>query len=229
MLFFGKVRFSILYMWFNGLVFTWRITENYIVPPPKNKQRAPTYWKVPPSGRLKINIDGAFKAESGQGGIGVVVRNENGECIAALARHFPFSGSALHMEAEACRAGLLIAIYFGWVDVEIESDCSVLISGLSSDREDYSDVGRIIHDCHSYIRTINTCRVSHIYREANGVANRLAHLASCSFLDEFWVDETPVSIQDVLYEDLCNSTRGLGAMSPSMYNPNSSNIFLDIQ
>jgi hypothetical protein len=118
-----------------------------------------------------------------QGGIGVVVRNENGECIVALARHFPFSGSAFHMEAEACRAGLLIAIYFGWVDVEIESDCVVLISGLFSDKEDYLEVGGIINDCHSYRKAINSYGVSHIYCEANGVANKLAHLTSCYFLD----------------------------------------------
>jgi ribonuclease HI len=185
--------------------------------------------KVSPSGRLNISIDGAFKEERGQGGIGVVVRNENGECIVALACHFPLSGPSLHMEAEACHAGLRVAIYFGWMDIKIESDCAALISDLSFDRENYSEVGRIINDCHSYRRTINSCQVSYVYREANEVANRLAHLASCSFFNEFWVDETHVIIQDVLLEDLCNSTRGLGAMSPSIYNSSSSNNISVIQ
>ena len=87
------------------------------------------------------------------------------------------------MEAEACRAGLPNAKYFGWVDVEIESDCAILICGLSYDREDYSEVGGIINDCHSYRKAINSYGVGHIYCEANGVANRLAHLTSCYFLD----------------------------------------------
>lgn len=45
----------------------------------------------------------AFNMALGQGGIGVVVRNNAGQCVAALARHFPYASSALHMEAEACR------------------------------------------------------------------------------------------------------------------------------
>lgn len=42
--------------------------------------------------------------------------------------------------------------------------------------------------------------------------NRLAHIASCYDLDEFWIDEAPVIIKMVLYDDLCKSTLCLGAM-----------------
>lgn len=47
-------------------------------------------------------------------------------------------------------------------------------------------------------------------REVNGVAYRLAHIDSSIMLDE-----TLAIIQDVLYEDLCNCSRGIGFMSPS--------------
>lgn len=48
---------------------------------------------------------------------------------------------------------------------------------------------------------------------------RLASLACSSLIDELWIDETHVIIQDVLYENKCNCHRGLGTMSPSMANP----------
>lgn len=66
---------------------------------------------APPSGKIKINVNGTFQSENDQGGIGVIVRNENGVCMVALSRHIPHANSAINMEAEACRAGLLIAIH----------------------------------------------------------------------------------------------------------------------
>lgn len=135
--------------------------------------------------------------------------------MAAMSRYFPHVCSALHMEAEACRAGLIIAIHQGWSNVELECDCASLVAVLSSDKEDYSEVGRIIEDCRRYIMAFNSIQIRHIYREANSVAHRLAHFASFSFLDDLWLEETPAIIRDVLYEDLCNCARGFGHTSPS--------------
>lgn len=56
--------------------------------------------------------------------------------------------------------------------------------------------------------------VRHIYRETNGAVYRLAHLASCFFMDDFWLDKTSSIIVNVLYED-CNEFRGSGVMSLS--------------
>ncbi|XP_062028713.1 uncharacterized protein LOC133744661 [Rosa rugosa] len=105
------------------------------------KQRRPlTKWQNPPSGRLKINVDGAFRAEEGSGGIGVVVRNDAGMGIAALARTFLHAHSVLNMEAEACRAGLLLGIHQGWTDIDVESDSAILISALNSREKNFSEM-----------------------------------------------------------------------------------------
>lgn len=87
----------------------------------RNKRRPVRQWECPPSGRRKINIDGAYCSASGQRGVGVVVIDEDGRCIAAFARHLCHASSAPIMEVETCRAGLLIAIHQGWVEIEIES------------------------------------------------------------------------------------------------------------
>lgn len=52
-----------------------------------------------------------------------------------------------------------------------------------------------------YILSISIC---HIFPEANGVAHRLAHLSSSYFENFSWVEEAPVIIWDVLFEDCCN-------------------------
>ncbi|XP_024158692.1 uncharacterized protein LOC112166150 [Rosa chinensis] len=121
------------------------------------------------------------------------------------------------MEVEACRAGLLLGIHQGWTEVEIESDSTLLIAALKRVGNDFSDVGRVLEDCKSYMTAFQSIEIRHIYREANGVADRLAHLASLFALNDVWLEETPAIIQDVLYEDYCkcsNVARGSGFMSP---------------
>ncbi|KAL6178236.1 hypothetical protein ACLB2K_049755 [Fragaria x ananassa] len=177
-------------------------------------------WECPPSGRLKINIDGSFIDSNRCGGVGVVVRNDMGLGIAAVARPFKHAHSALNMEFEACRIGLLLGIHQGWSDIDIESDSILLVAALEREEEDLSEVGRVLGDCKDYMSAFQSIRIRHIGREANGVADRLAHLASAGLLDDVWSGETPAIIQDVLYEDICNSSivargSGRGAEPPS--------------
>lgn len=80
---------SILQIWCNGLSLSLRSTYQRFHPHvAKKSQRLRTHWRFPPSGSLKINIDGAFSSKLRQGGVGVVVRNECGQCIATFARLF---------------------------------------------------------------------------------------------------------------------------------------------
>ena len=84
-----------------------------------------------------------------------------------------------------------MAIHQGWDDIIVETDCAVLAAALARSGEDLSDIGRIIGDCKEYFSAFNYIDIRHIFREASGVADRLAHIASCSNVDEIWLDETP--------------------------------------
>ena len=53
-------------------------------------------------------MDGGYCSTSGKGGVGVIARDSEGSCVAALSILIPFAQSALHSEAEALKAGLLI-------------------------------------------------------------------------------------------------------------------------
>ncbi|XP_062028933.1 uncharacterized protein LOC133744926 [Rosa rugosa] len=172
----------------------------------KSPRGATAKWVFPPRGRLKINVDGAYKSNAGSGGIGVVVRDDMGIFRGAWSRKIPYMCSAFHGEAEACRAGLLMAIHQGWKQVELETDCAILVTALNQQMEDNSEVSRILDDCKNYLHDFDWIRVRHVYREANSVANRLAHFASLDHVVDLCLDEAPAFIQDVLYEDNCNAT-----------------------
>lgn len=89
------------------------------------------------------------------------------------------------MEGEACLAGLLIAIHQGWNVCVIESDCALLITALHGLGADFSELGCIVEDCREYMKVVHPIQVKHVFRETNGVAYRLAHVASWSNIDEF--------------------------------------------
>lgn len=98
----------------------------------------------------------------------------------------------------------------------IETDCAALVVALANLDDDLTDTGCVVGDCKDYRLAFTSVNVQHIFREANCVAHRLAHAARFSTVDEFWIDNTPSIIEDVIYEDICSRTRGLGLMSPSM-------------
>lgn len=96
--------------------------------------------------------------------------------------------------------------------------CVTLVSALASVQLDYSKVGRIVEDCKDYMSFIPSLNFRYNYREINGVAHRLAHLASLTYLDhDYWVGELPSIIEDALFEDFCKYSRGSSILSPSMY------------
>ena len=183
----------------------------------KKMQRPHSHWEFPPRGRLKINVDGSWRSDVDQGGIGVAIRDENGRCIAALSWSLAHVSSAIHAEAEACRTGLLIATQQRWDGLILETDCSLLATTLASVGEDFSHIGRIVGDCKELMHSFNSIEIRHIYREADCVAHRLAHIASFSISNCIWFEDTPSIIEDVLFEDCCTRTQGIGFKSPLMY------------
>ncbi|XP_024200237.1 uncharacterized protein LOC112203504 [Rosa chinensis] len=60
----------------------------------KKQPKTQTRWQHPPSGRLKLNVDGPFHVDTGQGGIGAIIRDENGMFLAAIGPPFSFVRSA---------------------------------------------------------------------------------------------------------------------------------------
>ncbi|KAL6143012.1 hypothetical protein ACLB2K_061287 [Fragaria x ananassa] len=123
----------------------------------------------------------------------------------------------MHTEAEALHASLLIAIHQGWDEVEIEDNCATTMKALATTNGDVIEASSILFNCRHYMETFRFILLRHIYRETNGVAHRLEHLVRSSSLDELWVDEPFDIIQDVLIDDGCNISQGLGNMTPSLY------------
>ena len=62
-------------------------------------QEKKVHWCPPPDGVIKVNFDAAFKIETYQGASGVVLRNAQGQVIAAKCKQHGSIPDALTAEA----------------------------------------------------------------------------------------------------------------------------------
>jgi ribonuclease HI len=74
-------------------------------------------------GMLKLNIDGAFVAETKQTGAGMIMRRADGLVVFFACRVLRHFSSALEAELLACLEGARIAFDMDLMCVMIETDC----------------------------------------------------------------------------------------------------------
>ncbi|KAH7861835.1 hypothetical protein Vadar_031460 [Vaccinium darrowii] len=63
-------------------------------------------WTPPPTGVLKVNVDGALDKREGKGGVGIAVRDEFGQLVLAVAIPLPNVWSVEVVEATGFRYAL---------------------------------------------------------------------------------------------------------------------------
>ncbi|KAJ1389174.1 Zinc knuckle CX2CX4HX4C [Sesbania bispinosa] len=157
-------------------------------------------WTHPPSGWFKTNVDAAH-AGGELWGIGVVIRDESGEVVAATTRQISTYPDLGLDEA----LGVRIAVHFAQEmcldQVIIEYDCKNVTDLFYSDVSHHSYTGMIVKDCLSFSSCFRGFKVQHARRTANVCAHTLAKFA-CSFPDCNWVEEAPPCILSALALDI---------------------------
>nr|XP_027075907.1 uncharacterized protein LOC113699758 [Coffea arabica] len=132
-------------------------------------------WETPPPLRYKLNTDASVV--NGKASGGGVLRDSHGRVIFAFYKEFG-EKSVLQAEALAVLEGLLMCVAKGIRGILVEVDSAVLVSLVKSSALGgwlYCNVLRRIR------RLLDQVAMSftHIFREANVVADRLAALQGC--------------------------------------------------
>lgn len=150
----------------------------------------------PPLGELyKTNYDGAVFSESGEAGIGVVVRDAKGEVIAALAEKITYPGSVEMLEALAARRAVKFIVELGVSLSEFEGDSEVVCRALRTADRGHPSIGQIIKDTLSIVGSLRTYSFTHTRWQGNCVAHALAKRAIVSFLILVWMEHVPSYIE----------------------------------
>jgi len=124
---------------------------------------------------MKCNVDATIFQVQGCYGIGMCLRGEQGQYIAAKTAWY--KGLPQPHEAEA--HGLKEAI--NWLgtmmrlsSVSIELDCKQVVDGISSTIETNSTFGAIIDVCKASIQKFQNFKINFVRRQTNNVAHLLA-------------------------------------------------------
>ena len=88
-------------------------------------------WQPPPGSLFKLNFDGACFDDGAHSGYGVVIRNEKGEVIAAIAMRGGVVHDSEEVEVMACRKALEFAIDAGFTKIILEGDNAMVMKMIS--------------------------------------------------------------------------------------------------
>ena len=128
----------------------------------------------------KVNFDGAIFDDLRAVGIGVVVRNEHGEVVTALAEQIPTPDSIFTLETLAARRVVLFARDIGLHHVVFEGDSELSIHAISNRLLLHSSCGHIIHDILLFSHSFQSFSFSHVCRQGNALVDALAKRARLS-------------------------------------------------
>ena len=171
--------------------------------PPKTQRRAaPTRQLPPPDGFYKANFDAAYFGNSGIASIGVVVRDSEGEIIAALSQKIREPHSMDATEALACRRAVVFARELSLFSVIVEGDSMRVMQAASNKRQNLTLFGHVIKEIHDSCSSFTMISFQHVRREGNKLAHALARRAILSADTVVWVEELPIDLEDVFQMDL---------------------------
>ena len=134
-------------------------------------------------------------------GIGVVIRNSGGQVIGALSDRINLPAIVDDVEALACRKAISFALELGVEKVVLEGDSDIIIQALNSDSNCANSFGHIIEDIRALALNFASSCFSHVKRQGNTVADKLAKLAKYSHCPSYWADGIPCDVHDLVVAD----------------------------
>uniref|UniRef100_A0ACD5UNY6 Uncharacterized protein n=1 Tax=Avena sativa TaxID=4498 RepID=A0ACD5UNY6_AVESA len=132
-------------------------------------------------------------------GIDVVIRDRNGQCLAACSEQQEEVVIPEMAEAVAMRRALKFAADEGQTNVIISSDCLSLVNRVSSREDDRSLCGPIVQDIREMAKSFSFCTFMHVRRGLNVPAHKLAKCSEFSG-SSVWRGCAP----DHICDDICN-------------------------
>lgn len=149
-----------------------------------------------------MNFDGTWNEAEKIGGAGVVIRDDTGKFVACFCKNSRDVFSPIQAETLALRDHVVWAATRGFHKIFVEGDSLQIVGALTNASPNLSTIGHIMDDVKHWLPTITKEVCTHIYREVNTVAHRLARF-SLSIADQCdWFDSPPLLIADLLLEDL---------------------------
>ncbi|XP_060961850.1 uncharacterized protein LOC133032047 [Cannabis sativa] len=155
-------------------------------------------WRPPEANGYKLNVDAAIDVHQKVIGIGAIIRDSNGNVVAAFSKQQPGNFSSHEMEAIALFQSLNWVIQQQLPISLVESDALMVVNALRAPFNSISSFHDLIVDVLCLLSFLSDVTITHVKREANMAAHCLAKFALG--VDEacFWFEEIPPPIYSVI-------------------------------
>lgn len=120
------------------------------------------YWKSPPPGYLKLNVDGAMFFCPRNAGVGVVLINERGDVILACSKMANEVANPKFIEALAMLRGLQLCVQWGIPKLIMKNDCLLLVNELQLSRENFLALENLLKEIQRLMKNFHECKVVHV-------------------------------------------------------------------
>lgn len=157
-------------------------------------------WRKPNEGWVKLNTDGASHGNPGEATAGGALRDEEGNWIGGFVLNIGICTAPL---AELW--GVYYGLYIAWerrvARLELEVDSEIVVGFLTSGISDSHPLSFLVRLCYGFLSRDWLVRVSHVYREANRLADGLANYAFSLPLGFYSFNLPPDIVNPILLED----------------------------
>ena len=164
---------------------------------------ASSSWVPPPFGVFKVNVDGACSKQEGSSSVGVVIRDFNGQVVAALCLPLQSYFFVELMEVFALEQGILFAQELQLPRVIFEFDALAFIQEVN-DKAMGSMYGHLIRGILQVSESFESCHFKHLSRSFNSVAHELAQHARRTRNRQIWKGVAPPFVLSFLQSNLCS-------------------------
>ncbi|XVF59312.1 hypothetical protein PTKIN_Ptkin07bG0265700 [Pterospermum kingtungense] len=127
-------------------------------------------------GMVKVNFDGAFDEVRRLGGIGIIIRDDEGFVLAAQAMCINGVLDSFFAEAYATFYALEFAAEGGFRSMIMEGDALTIIKALKTTKEDLSCISGVIEKTKALFSIFCQISFSHVCRSCNTAAHTFASI-----------------------------------------------------
>jgi ribonuclease HI len=122
-----------------------------------------------------LMIDGASRGNPGEAGCGAVILDENGAVVQELSRYLHRATNNV-AEYKGLLMGLEALLQLGAKKIVVKSDSQLLVRQLNGEYRVKDEKLKVLFGrAKSLLRRFESCRIVHVSREMNKLADRLAN------------------------------------------------------
>lgn len=116
---------------------------------------------------MKVNVDAAINEERKVAGLGTVIRNSQGQMVAAAVKRIKFEGDVSIAEAKVVKRGMDVARAVSCTYVIIETDCRMVAELANNKVKNISEIWWIIAEILNSKGDFQSITFQHALRHCN--------------------------------------------------------------